>query len=101
MELSEPLHRSFKMALEKLANVANKSWLHKLSDDQLKAKVEKDHGPVNCGKVVVTKVNDEILSRSPRPEREKDLKFSHLQTNMTKVGHIAVKSTDLLLKLKT
>ena len=28
---------------EKLANVANKSWLHKLSDDQLKAKEEKYH----------------------------------------------------------
>ena len=85
---------------EKLANVANKSWLHKLSDDQLKAKVEKYHRPVNCGKVVVPKVNEEIWSKLPRPARGKDLKFSRLQTNMTKVGHIAVKSTDLLLKLK-
>ena len=32
--------------------------------------------------------------------RGKDLKFSRLQTNMTKVGHIAVKSTEMLLKLK-
>ena len=83
---------------EKLANVANKSWLHKLSDDQLKAK--EYHRPVNCGKVVVPKVNEEIWSKLPRPARGKDLKFSRLQTNMTKVGHIAVKSTDLLLKLK-
>ena len=86
--------------LEKLANVANKSWLHKLSDDQLKAKVEKYHRPVNCGKIVVPKVNEEIWSKLPRPARGKDLKFSRLQTTMTKVGHIAVKSTDLLLKLK-
>ena len=85
---------------EKLANVANKSWLYKLSDDQLKAKVEKYHRPVNCGKVVVPKVNEEIWSKLPRPARGKDLKFSRLQTTMTKVGHIAVKSTDLLLKLK-
>ena len=41
---------------EKLANLANKSWLHKLSDDQLKAKVEKYHRPVNCGKIIVPKV---------------------------------------------
>lgn len=33
-------------------------------------------------------------------ERIKDVKFSRLQTNLTKVGHIAVKSTDLLLNLK-
>ena len=85
---------------EKLANVTNKSWLHKLSDDQLKAKVEKYHRPANCGKVVVPKVNEEIWSKLPRPARGKDLKFSRLQTNVTKVGHIVVKSTDLLLKLK-
>ena len=85
---------------EKLANVVNKSWLHKLSDDQLKAKVEKYHRPANCGKVVVPKVNEEIWSKLPRTARGKDLKFSRLQTNLTKVGHIAVKSTDALLELK-
>jgi len=85
---------------EKLANVASKRWLHKLSDDQLKAKVEKYHRPVNCGKIVVPKVNEEIWSKLPRPARGKDLKFSRLQTNMTKVGHIAVKSTEMLLQLK-
>ena len=85
---------------EKLANVANKSWLHKLSDDQLKAKVEKYYRPANCGKVVVPKVNEEIWNKLPRTARGKDLKFSRLQTNLTKVGHIAVKSTDLLLNLK-
>lgn len=72
---------------EKLANVANKSWLHKLSEDQLKAKVEKYHRQVNCAKVIVTKVIEEIWSKLPRPARGKDLKFSRLQTNMTKVGH--------------
>ncbi|KAK3731997.1 hypothetical protein QZH41_005498 [Actinostola sp. cb2023] len=85
---------------EKLANVANKSWLHKLSDEQLKEKVEKYNRPVNCGKVIVPKVNEEIWSKLPRQARGKDLKFSRLQTNLTKVGHIAVKSSDLLLKLR-
>ena len=85
---------------ENLANVVNKSWLHKLSDDQLKAKVEKYHRPANCGKVVVPKVNEEIWSKLPRTARGKNLKFSRLQTNLTKVGHIAVKSTDALLDLK-
>jgi len=85
---------------EKLANLTTKSWLHKLSDDQLKVKVEKYHLTVNCGKIHVPKVNEEIWSKLARPARGKDLKFSRLQTNMTKVGHIAVKSTEMLLKLK-
>ena len=63
---------------EKLANVVNKSWLHKLSDDQLRAKVEKYHRPANCGKVFVPKVNEEIWSKLPRTARGKDLKFSRL-----------------------
>ena len=63
---------------EKLANVANKSWLHKLSDDQLNTKVEKYHRPANCGKVV-PKFNEEIWSKLPRTARGKDLKFSRLQ----------------------
>ena len=36
----------------------------------------------------------------PRTARGKDLKFSPLQTYLTKAGHIAVKSTDLPLNLK-
>lgn len=64
---------------EKLANVANKSWLHKLSDNQLKANVEKNHRPANCGRVVVPNVNEEIWNKLPRTARGKDLKFSRLQ----------------------
>lgn len=85
---------------EKLAKVADKSLLHKLSDDQLKAKLEKYHRPVNCGEVVVPKVNEETWSKLPRTAQGKDLKFSQLQANMTKVGYIVVKSTDLLISLK-
>lgn len=40
-----------------------------------------------------------IWSQLPRTARGKDLKFSRLQKDMTKVGHIAVKSTYLLLYL--
>ena len=47
----------------------------------------KYHRPVNCRKVVVPKVKEEIWSKLPRPARGKELKFSRLQTNMTKVGH--------------
>ena len=42
----------------------------------------------------------EIWTKLSRTARGKDLKFSRLQTNMTKVGGIAVKATELLLNLK-
>ena len=66
--------RTTEPVLEKLAKIVNKSWLHKLSDNQLKAKHEKYRRPVNCGKVVVPKVNEEIWSKLPRTARGKDLK---------------------------
>ena len=53
--LLDEAERTPALVSEKLANVAGKSWLHKLSDDQLKAKVEKYHRPVNCGKIVSIK----------------------------------------------
>ena len=65
---------------EKLSKVVDKSWLHKLSDDQLQAKVEKYLRPVNCGKVLLPNVNNEFLSKLPRTARGKDFKFSRPQT---------------------
>ena len=85
---------------EKLANIANKRWLQKLGDDQLKEKLEKYHRPENCEKLAVTQVNPEIWGKLDRFARAKDLKFSRLQEQVTKVGHIILKSTDHLLKAK-
>ena len=85
---------------EKLANIANKRWLQKLGDDQLKEKLEKYHRPENCEKLAVTQVNLEIWGKLDRFARAKDLKFSRLQEQLTKVGHIVLKSTEHLLKAK-
>lgn len=85
---------------EKLANIANKRWLQKLGDDQLKEKLEKYHRPENCEKLAVTQVNPEIWGKLDRFARAKDLKFSRLQEQVTKVGHIVLKSTEHLLKAK-
>ncbi|KXJ15837.1 Retrovirus-related Pol polyprotein from transposon 412 [Exaiptasia diaphana] len=85
---------------EKLAKVANTSWLHKLSDRQLKENISKYHRASNCNKVVVPKVNDEIWGKLSRSARGKDVKYQHLQTNVTKVRHIAVKLTESVLALR-
>ena len=85
---------------EKLANIANKRWLQKLGDDQLKEKLEKYHQPENCEKLAVTQVNPEICGKLDRFARARDLQFSRLQEQVTKVGHIVLKSTEHLLKAK-
>jgi len=86
---------------DKLANIATKTWQHLLPEDQLKEKAGKYHRPSNCDKLCTApKVNEEIWSKLPREPRGKDLKFSRLQTSISKAAYIAVKSTDMLLKLK-
>ena len=85
---------------EKLANIANKRWLQKLGDDQLKEKLDKYHMPINCEKLAVTQVNPEIWGKLSRFTKGNDLKLSCLQEQITKVGHIVLKSTEHLLKAK-
>ena len=92
--------RTDEAVAEKLAVIANKRWLQMLSDEKLKEKLEKCPRPVNCDKIIVPKVNPEIWGKLSRQAKGNDLQFSRLQTHLTKVGHIVVKSTDLLLKAK-
>ena len=71
-----------------------------LSDGKLKEKLETCPQPVNFDESIVPKVNPEIWGKLSRQAKGNDLQFSRLQTHLTKVGHIVVKSTDLLLKAK-
>ena len=71
-----------------------------LSDEKLKEQLEKCPQPINGDKIIVPKVNPEIWGKLSRQAKGNDLQFSRLQTHLTKVGHIVVKSTDLLLKAK-
>ena len=96
----EETERTDEAFAEKLADIANKRWLQRLSDEKLKEKLEKWPRPVNCDKIIVPKVNPEIWGKLSRQAKGNDLQFSRLQTHLTKVGHIVVKSTDLLLKAK-
>ena len=89
--------RTDEAVAEKLADTANYCWLQMLSDEKLKEKLEKCPRPVNCDKFIVPKVNPEIWGKLSR-QAKGNLQFSRLQTHLTKVGHIVVKSTDLLLK---
>ena len=68
----------------------------------MKEKSQKYHRSSNCAELItLSKVNEEIWSKLPREARGKGLKLSRLQTTTSKAAYAIVKSTDLLLKLKT
>jgi len=73
-----------------------KNWLEMLSNEKLK----KCPWPVNCNKTIVPKVNPEVWGKLSKQVKGNNPQFSRLQTHLTKVGHIVVKSTDVLLKGK-
>jgi hypothetical protein len=75
---------------QKLASIANQRWLQRLSDEQLKEKLDKYN-------IIV---NPEIWGKLNRFARLNDLKLSRVQEQVTKVGHILVKNTEQLLKAK-
>ena len=85
---------------KKLADIANQRWLQRLSDDQLKEKLDNYNRPENCERLVVTQVNPEIWRKLNRFARLNDLKLSRVQEQVTKVGHILVTNTEHLLKAK-
>ena len=87
---------------QKLADIINKRWSEKLSDQKLREKREKYPRPTNCEQVVVPRMNPEIWSRVDHTAKQLDLKSSAIQTNLVKVVAIWALLTDKLLsKVKT
>ena len=84
---------------KKLAEVANVCWLEKLGDDQYKETTGKYFRPANCKKVVVPKVNEEIWGKLSHNANSRDVKFSRLQSNVTKAGCVVLNTAESLLNL--
>ena len=82
-----------------MAEVANACWLKKLGDDQYKETTGKYFRPENCIKVVVPKVNEEIWGKLSRNAKSRDVKFSRLQSNVTKAGCVVLNTAESLLNL--
>ena len=85
---------------EKLAKIVENRWLNKLSDGQLKEKMEKYLRPANCDNFITPKVHLEIWERLDHQTCGRDLKLSILQSTTTKVGYIWTKATELLLQAR-
>ena len=80
---------------KKLAEVANACWLKKLGDET----TGKYFRPENNKKVVVPKVNEEIWGKLSRNAKSRNIKFSRLQSNVTKAGCVVLNTAKSLLNL--
>ena len=99
-EISKTLDETEKTSSKiapKLANIINKRWLNKLTDDHLKEKQNRYFRPENCESIIMPKVNPKIWSKLDRVTRGRDLQLCPLQSALTKVGHITEETTNTLL----
>ena len=85
---------------DQLAKIINSRWLNKLKDESLREKLDAHLRPANCDRLITPKVNPEIWGRLDKETRAKDLMLSYLQSNLTAVGNILSKTTDMLLKAR-
>ena len=80
-----------------LADIVNKRWLSKLSDDRFKEKIEKYDRPENCERLFAPKVNPEVWSRISNMGRRQDLKLVAIQKTLVAVGTALTQSGHLLM----
>ena len=59
-----------------LAEIINKRWASKLSDNKLKELSEKYDRPENCEKLAVPQVNPEMWEKLTRYRKKQDLRLS-------------------------
>ena len=80
-----------------LADIVNKRWSAKLSDDKFKEKVAKYDRPENCDRLQAPKVNPEIWSRISNTGQRQDLKLVSIQKTLVAVGSAITKTAQLLM----
>ncbi len=80
-----------------LADIVNKRWSSKLSDDKFKEKIAKYDRPENCDQLLAPKVNPEIWSRISNTDQRQDLKLVAIQKTLVAVGTVLTKSAQLLM----
>ena len=84
-----------------LAEIRNKRWGSKLSDNKLKELSEKYDSAENCKKLAVPKVNPEIWGKLNHYGKKQDLRLSAIQNMQVKVGAIIALSAQNLMDFRT
>ena len=86
---------------QQLANIANKRWGAKLSQEKLTAILPKYIRPENCPIMNVTRVNTEIWQSINSTQRKADLRLANLQQVLQKGIFATLSTANKLLPLKT
>ena len=84
-----------------LAEIRNKRWGSKLSDNKLKELSEKYDSAENCKKLAVPKVNPEIWGKLNHYGKKQELRLSAIQNMQVKVGAIIALSAQNLMDFRT
>lgn len=85
---------------KQLADIINKRWASKPSENKVKETVEKYARPENCEKLVAPKVNPEIWGKLTHHGKKQDLRLSAIQNMIVKVGAIIAQSTQKLMDFR-
>ena len=80
-----------------MADLVNKRWSSKLSDEKFKEKTAKYDRPGNCERLQAPKVNPEIWSRISNNGQRQDLKLAAIQKTLVAVGTAVTKAAQLLM----
>lgn len=86
---------------EKLAKLVDKMFRCKLSDKNLKDRLERQERPANCTTAKPPKVNPGIWRRLREPTKKRDLQFFKIQQALTKGILPVVRITDKLMQAKS
>ena len=86
---------------EKLAKLVDKMFRCKLSEKNLKDRLERQERPANCTTAKPPKVNPGIWRRLREPTKKRDLQFFKIQQALTKGILPVVRITDKLMQAKS
>ena len=86
---------------EKLAKLVDKMFRCKLSEKNLKDRLERQERPANCTAAKPPRVNPGIWRRLREPTKKRDLQFYKIQQALTKGILPVVRITDKLMQAKS
>ena len=84
-----------------LANISNKRYTGKLTENKLKEKLELYARPGNCEKLKAPEVNHEIWGKLKTPQKTRDLRMANVQKTVIKATVAVAEVTNELLQKKS